>query len=102
MTLSTFLSTPSIRLFCVESFSSTARKMTEVCSVSSFSICGMIDSCPFGCAVVDFDMNGAVMACTFKYRSIVEAVNGRLEWKAGRRVADFRLEKKSESCSTNP
>src|SRR5436190_15089595 len=78
MTLSTFLSTPSIRLFCVESFSSTACRMTEVCSVSSFSTCGMIDNCPFGCAVVDFDMNGGVMACTFKYRYLVEAVNGRL------------------------
>jgi len=31
---------------CVENFSSTACRMTEVCSVSSFSICGMIDDCP--------------------------------------------------------
>jgi len=65
MTLSTFLSTPSIRLFCVESFSSTAYRMTEVCSVSSFSICGMTADRPLGCAVVDFDMNGGIMARPF-------------------------------------
>ncbi len=59
-----FPPTPSIRLFCVESFSSTACRMTEVCSVSSFSICGMIDDRPLGWAVVDFDMNGGIMART--------------------------------------
>src|SRR6266849_6728167 len=88
MTLSTFLSTPSIRLFCVESFSPTACRMTEVCSVSSFSICGMINDRPLGCLVVDFDMKGGIMARTFKYRCVVEAVNGM----EGRRVG------RQESC----
>jgi len=53
----------------------------------------MIDNCPFGCAVVDCDMNGGIMACTFKYRYVVEAVNGGLGWETGRRVADFRFER---------
>jgi hypothetical protein len=39
----------------------------------------MTDDRPLGCAVVDFDMNGGIMALTFKYRCVEEAVNGMYE-----------------------
>src|SRR6266481_7346840 len=61
----------------VESFSSTALQNDGSLLCQQFLDLRNDRRLSFGCAVVDLDINGGIMARTFKYRCVVEAVNGR-------------------------